>query len=386
MRQRQDIGIDEKMYRTISAGYRRRWGVDLFGVRADGVIVLGKPVCAQSHSCGCCQVHARALSESLRWGEPSVEVCPQRRMIWAVPLMRNNLVLGSLMAIVPEDKVLSGDAGEHRIDIRLACRDLRDNAESENITNMAFLNARLSEYRIERTRAEAIHEYKRLGSLNFNELYLMEEPALLTAIRRGDKRDARARLNRLLVSIHERSQSSLDVTKSFFMELVVTLFRTAVEMGGVPESLLGNNYNNIVELANISNEEQLAPWLARMLDRIMDSIHTQSRKSSPPQLHMALEYINKHFIRPISRDDVARAAGMSSSHFSRKFKEYFKRSFSDVLNQVRVDKACEFLSRSDKGLVNIALECGFNDQSYFTKIFKKYTGITPAGYRERYEV
>jgi transcriptional regulator GlxA family with amidase domain len=83
----------------------------------------------------------------------------------------------------------------------------------------------------------------------------------------------------------------------------------------------------------------------------------------------------------ITRDDAARAAGVSPSHFSRIFVRHVGRGFADLLNQMRVNRACELLVRSERELCLIALDCGFSDQSYFQKVFRRYTGQTPARYR-----
>jgi AraC-like DNA-binding protein len=72
---------------------------------------------------------------------------------------------------------------------------------------------------------------------------------------------------------------------------------------------------------------------------------------------------------------------MSPSHFSRLMKEKFGRSFTELLTQMRIDKGKELLKRTDKSIVQTCLECGFSDQSYFTKVFQRYTGFTPREYR-----
>jgi AraC-like DNA-binding protein len=56
-------------------------------------------------------------------------------------------------------------------------------------------------------------------------------------------------------------------------------------------------------------------------------------------------------------------------------------SFTELLTRLRVDRACQLLVRTDAPLAQIALECGFGDQSYFTRVFRKRTGQTPGGYR-----
>jgi transcriptional regulator GlxA family with amidase domain len=56
-------------------------------------------------------------------------------------------------------------------------------------------------------------------------------------------------------------------------------------------------------------------------------------------------------------------------------------SFIELLTRLRVDRACHLLVHTDNDLAQIALECGFGDQSYFTRVFGKRTGQTPGDYR-----
>ena len=213
--------------------------------------------------------------------------------------------------------------------------------------------------------------------------YLLDEPMLLAAIRKGDRPQARAMLNRLLVGMIHRAGENLELIKSFFMELVVMLTRTAVEAGGAPEELLGANYTGIARLAQIHTDEELAPWLHDILERIMDSIHRHRKQSTPDMLSRALRYMSEHCCEDISRDDAAEAAFMSPSHFSRYFRKHLGQSFTQVLNQMRIDRSADMLANSDKDLKRIALETGFPDQSYFTKVFRRYRGMTPAEFRHQ---
>jgi AraC-like DNA-binding protein len=73
--------------------------------------------------------------------------------------------------------------------------------------------------------------------------------------------------------------------------------------------------------------------------------------------------------------------GLSPAHFSRFLKQRTGRSFTDLVNQVRVDRACDLLRRTSRSLVQIALDTGFADQSYFTKVFRRYARVTPRQFR-----
>ncbi len=85
---------------------------------------------------------------------------------------------------------------------------------------------------------------------------------------------------------------------------------------------------------------------------------------------------------PLDPDSVARAAGLSESHFSRLIKEKTGRTFTDLMSQYRVDHAKAMLLRTRNSLIQIALDCGFDNQSYFSRVIKRHTKIIPSAYRE----
>ena len=376
MAKRSDIGIDRKTYEHLARVYRRRWKITLRAAAADGRLAFEKGDADRDAA------RRRAIREALRWGEPTVDLCPGDELMWAVPIMANARLLGGLVATAPERRVFPDRSGAAALDIRAACSDLRGLLEEANLTNAALLAAHRAESRRQQDRAQVIHEVKLVSYANVRQMYLRDEPALVAAIRKDDRGEARGILNRILAAIHHQAGNRIDLIKSFFMELVVTMCRTAVEAGGNPEGIYGENFASISELSAIQTEEQLAPWLHEMLERIMDSIHRHRRSTHPLLVARALQFMAEHFVENISREDVARAVHVSPSHLSRMIREHIGRSYTDLLNQMRVDRAGELLARSDKPLVLIAFETGFKDQSYFTKVFRRYTRSTPRQYRE----
>lgn len=90
--------------------------------------------------------------------------------------------------------------------------------------------------------------------------------------------------------------------------------------------------------------------------------------------------IEEHYDECITLDDLARAAGMNSKYFCRYFREMTHRTPIDYLNYYRIEQACFKLATSNDSIAEISMSCGFNDESYFIKTFKKYKGVTPKKY------
>jgi len=367
-------------FESIAEAYYKAWGLGCVLTDIEGNIVAGE---APHAGCGsdpeCSSARRKAAEEALRWGAPSMLICPAGYIIWAVPLMENSVVNGAIVV----EKVAVGTPNDtlSPAGISRAASDLLTMVEEANITNAALLELRRIEAKRESERAKAIHEAKEQNYQSIRDLYLVEEPALISAIKRGDRHAAREILNRVLVGIYYLGRERPTLLKSFILELIVTMSRSAVEAGGDPSELLGVNFSSVADLAKIDTEEELCAWLVSMLERMMDAITSNRQYPSTVLLSAAVKYMEEHLTEDISRDEVADVACLSPSHFSRVVKQTFGQSFTELLARMRVDKARELLVRTEKSLIQICLDCGFSDQSYFTKVFQKYTGRTPGEYR-----
>ena len=95
-----------------------------------------------------------------------------------------------------------------------------------------------------------------------------------------------------------------------------------------------------------------------------------------------MDYVKANYAQKITLDDIARHVFLSRSYLSSIFKEETGDSLFAYINRVRIGKSKMLLLDSAVNLVDVASLCGFDDQSYFTKVFKKATGISPKKYRD----
>lgn len=322
------------------------------------------------------------VQEGLRFGEPTVSYCPGNRLYWAVPLMHNAVVLGGLVAGIEEDDLFPQGINQPPLDLRLACRELRLMLERQNLTNAAVLMQHRANSEQESQRAEALHLLKLDGVTSIRQLYWHEEPRLLSALRQGDRSEARLILNRILTAVMHHAGERFDLIKSFLMELVATICRTSVEAGADPEAMLGQNFQSMTALASFRSLEQLAPWLHDMLEKTMDAIASHSQNTTPMVMAGAITFMQENLAEPIGRDEVAEALSLSPSHFSRLFKQHIGNGFNQTLVRMRVDHAAELLTRTTLPIGQIAALSGFNEQGYFAKTFHKLIGQSPRDYRQ----
>ncbi len=131
------------------------------------------------------------------------------------------------------------------------------------------------------------------------------------------------------------------------------------------KAVLKDDYSNI-KLDNHNTEKNLSNVSKEMNDI----------------LKPAIKYIDKNFHEKITLDNLANICFITPGYFSKLFYRETGEKFSDYLTRIRIEKAKELLTSTDKPIQEIALEVGFNDAGYFTRRFKSYEGTTPGHYRK----
>lgn len=104
-------------------------------------------------------------------------------------------------------------------------------------------------------------------------------------------------------------------------------------------------------------------------------------ESSNPLVREATEYMQENYAKDLSLTDVAEHLRISTGYLSTLMNQNLGCGFVDYLNQVRVDRACCYLEQNQLKNYEVAYKVGFNDEKYFSKVFKKIKGMTPKEYR-----
>jgi AraC-like DNA-binding protein len=102
------------------------------------------------------------------------------------------------------------------------------------------------------------------------------------------------------------------------------------------------------------------------------------------EMDEAIAYVLHHYGEPIEVTGLAELTHLSVSQFDRRFKRLYQMTPMQYVLRVRINAACQALTTSDRSIAEIATACGFYDQSYFTKQFRRHFAQTPTAYRERH--
>ncbi|MBS4202226.1 response regulator [Bacillus sp. FJAT-49732] len=121
-----------------------------------------------------------------------------------------------------------------------------------------------------------------------------------------------------------------------------------------------------------------------VIDKIIQTtkmIHTLHFSENIDMVSKAKNYIEQHYEKSITLEDVAEVVQLSPHYFSKLFKELCGKSFIDYLTEVRVKHAKELMKQQEKSLKEICFQVGYKDPNYFSRVFKRVTGLSPSEYR-----
>jgi YesN/AraC family two-component response regulator len=211
---------------------------------------------------------------------------------------------------------------------------------------------------------------------------LQKEDELLDAMSHGDIGRAKAMLNELLGYIFFYSGFKFDLIRSRILELIILLSRAAVKGGADAELIFGLNYEYIHEIDKYSTIEELTYWLSGIMNRFTDYVFNFVGVKHTDIIYKAVNYIKAHHKEKITIEEVAEEVFLSPQYFSKVFRDEVKYSFNNYLNKVRIDESKSLLLNNNVTLADVASMAGYEDQSYFSKVFKKFTGMSPLKYRQ----
>lgn len=111
--------------------------------------------------------------------------------------------------------------------------------------------------------------------------------------------------------------------------------------------------------------------------------HSGINRDQYQSIQQVLSYIDLHFAEKISLQELSLLAGLTPNYFSTLFKQVSGMTLWNYISAKRIEKAAHLIASNDtqQNMIDIAIECGYNNTANFNKVFKKITGMTPREYR-----
>lgn len=135
----------------------------------------------------------------------------------------------------------------------------------------------------------------------------------------------------------------------------------------------------IRSLMEITSSFQSAQW--SMAEQNFRAIHRLADFDDVRRMQDIVTFVEEHYMEELSLDKLSTRFFLSREHISRRFKQQVGMTLSSYVIQLRINQAKQWLKETDEKMYSIALKLGYQDEIYFSKLFKKNVGMTPVEYR-----
>lgn len=203
-------------------------------------------------------------------------------------------------------------------------------------------------------------------------------------IRHANKLGVRKSLNEILGYIYLRCDADYKEVMMMVLQLVVFMSRAAIDVGA-SYSDFSTHMNRFIGHINKDNSSEDAyEKVKEFLDDVMGTLFPEDTKANSDKVvtQKVTSYIQNNYNTGLTLEEVASYVKMNPTYLSRFIKKQLGTNFSDYVNNIRVEFSKEYLENDEYSIIDIALMMGFTDQSYYSKVFKKYAGMTPGRYRK----
>lgn len=358
-----------------------------------------------SRSADCQQCLLFSMEESFALGEPYIFFCPAGFVQIAVPLFENGtrsgcVLAGPLVLGNVDEKLLArimelnpGDASLFpRVALFLQKLNESSPEQVQKIATLLYASVLSSQQNREEyerirlrnqsqvTAGETVQQFKlAVGTTDETEETLWQR--LLAALRSRDREALDDAASGLFDEFLLVEAGNFDLIRMRLFELFTMLTKAALETGISMNNVLTNGLDPLEALNQAKNVEDLAVWLQNLIDHFFSLVPPKTAPIYSPIITKAITLIGELYAEKLTLRDVATSIHINESYLSKLFKKELGVGFTDYLNTLRIQKSVELLSQTDMNLLEIAGQVGFEDQSYFTKVFKKVTGKTPRQFK-----
>ena len=379
----------------------------------------GKVLC--EYGCGCArcplcalagidrkraeEAHLYGMSEAARFGGKYIYFCPLGLTCFVSPVIFGataaRMTVGPFLMVSREDFVecdLDDKAhldGENRRRVIEALEEVPfvEPKRVRALADLLFFSVRVlsdpsqSEIMLDRQAEEELQErmsgyISALKGAGQPQKYpVVTEKRLISAIAAGDREEASRMLNELLGYVFFSTGGNFERIKTRAYEMLVMISRAAMDGGGDVSRILEMNERYFQEIQSIDTLETLCFWLTTVMDAYLENLFFNAEIRHYDVIHKALAYLRAHLTEKISLEEVASRVYLTPSYLSRLFKREVGTNFSIYINRLRVERSIPLLLQENARLADVAQAVGFEDQSYFTKVFRRVTGMTPSRYR-----
>lgn len=135
-------------------------------------------------------------------------------------------------------------------------------------------------------------------------------------------------------------------------------------------------------ISDMPSHYMLKSCLYMVCSQLLSNAEITDSKVNPTLIERLTEYITENLTKDITLETVSQTLGYEYHYVSKLFHDLFHMNFKEYINLYRFQLACDLLTGSNKGITDIAIECGFQSIRNFNRVFKSFADTTPGEFRK----
>ena len=302
--------------------------------------------------------HNQIMEEAEQYNVPASDFKQLENFYASLPVVKDELYIFTLLNVFAET-IWNGEPYDV-VDIKRELKDpqthiraVRDNENEDTLLNMQIMENR--------------YAYENELIQNVSKGLMHRADMMLSGFTQ--------------VNFEQRMSDPLRNAKNYCV-ICNTLLRKAAEKGGVHPIYLDRTSSvmalKIESLSTVSGVGELMREMVRAYCRL---VRQQSLKNYSSPVRKAVMYINENLSGELGLNILAQKLNLSAGYLSDLFKKDTGTTITEYITDKRMDFARYLLSTTHLQIQTVAQHCGISDVNYFSKVFKKYTGLTPKEYR-----
>ncbi|SHJ63326.1 AraC-type DNA-binding protein [Dethiosulfatibacter aminovorans DSM 17477] len=338
-----------------------------------------------------------------RFGGKYIFLCPMGLVNWISPITIDGITIGSFIsgsyALIPPEKKLFEKVLDKLYLPKDKSEELFNNLvdtekiNPDTITGLSEMLFLMSCHVSDISHYSHVNSQKHLTQLSVFNDYIQQlksddskvqnhysiekENELIKLAKAGNKSDCQKLIIEIISSMYCNKNIDFKTIKTRVLEILVILSRAVLESGTDTDTIFDLNNKYIWEITELKNINKLIEYINDFFDNFFEFINSYDNIKHIDAIYQSIRYLNANYMNPLSLEDLAHEVHLSPSYVSRIFTEELNMTFKGYLNKIRIEKSKELLLENRISVAEVSYLVGFNDQSYFSKVFKNLTGVTP---------
>lgn len=207
-----------------------------------------------------------------------------------------------------------------------------------------------------------------------------DEKSLIEFVEKGDTKSSLSLLMEIFNRYPEFYQN--ENIRNRLVEFMVVAHRKAIENGVENDSYL--EYSNYInQILECDTSAKFKDMCLRKIRYICDKINKMKKTKISSIVDKANRIINERYNKELTLDDISKELCISPQYFSRLYKDEMGVNFIEQLTKKRIESAKKLIDKGEHSIKEICYLSGYSDPNYFSRLFKKHTGLSPSAYQKK---